>query len=342
MTLPGRSFVAFSYKLTMSLLITFLVIMPFAMASNTGTGSNIDEFHFSIPVTVWKNNNNNYKGIIIAIHGLTMHSGSYAVMAQNLSNLGYLVVAPDLRGFGQWMDTHTLNSQLQSVDYEASYEDIARVITFVQEKYPNTPTFILGESLGADFALRIASSQQFKLQGMILSAPAIVSKPPVVASVVLSELPRVIMNPKHEVNVEPFLAKYISCDESIIESTINDPYVRKNLTVADLLSTLKTLASSLSYAKKISPNLPVLILQGTKDALVNPKGVDKLVQTLKTKDSTVKIFNGEGHLLLETSQAKPKTLLTLNNWVENHTTSNPPEQMATLTFLDKTLINNKN
>ncbi len=67
MTLPGRSFVAFSYKLTMSLLITFLVIMPFAMASNTGTGSNIDEFHFSIPVTVWKNNNNNYKGIIIAI-----------------------------------------------------------------------------------------------------------------------------------------------------------------------------------------------------------------------------------------------------------------------------------
>ena len=347
MTCLGRVIAMSNFKLLTLSLITFSFIFNQVnvLASSINENS-LDEFHFSIPVKVWKTPTQNYRGLVIAIHGLTMHSGTYESMAKNLNNLGYLVIAPDLRGFGQWMQTHTKGSQLQSVDYEASYEDVLRVITFAQEKYPNLPTFILGESLGADIALRIAGSQKFDLKGIILSAPAIVGKAPVIASVVLSELPKVMVNPKHEINVSPFLSKYIANDENIIQGTVNDPLVRKNLTVIDLLATLKTLTSSLSYARNINKELPVLILQGSQDALVNPKGVNKLVDTLKVKDQTVKWFPSQGHLLLETNCAKAETLLALDTWVEKHNNVNYPDSIAaaTLTWNDKNDINllNKN
>ncbi len=52
---------------------------------------------------VWRETNTKPKGIALAVHGLVMHGGTYDRLARELASRGFLVFAPDLRGYGRWL-----------------------------------------------------------------------------------------------------------------------------------------------------------------------------------------------------------------------------------------------
>jgi len=84
------------------------------------------------------------------------------------------------------------------------------------------------------------------------------------------------------------------------------------------LKTIHTLKPCLSYAEKIPKTMPVLIIQGDKDRMLNCKAVVSLVKHLRTEDRTVKWFANRGHLLLETAYLQNDTLNVVDSWLKRH------------------------
>ena len=60
-----------------------------------------------------------------------------------------------------------------AIDYKQSNIDIVALTKYVKTAYPNIPLYVIGESLGADMALHIASECPNLVDGLILAAPSV-------------------------------------------------------------------------------------------------------------------------------------------------------------------------
>ena len=103
------------------------------------------------PVYAWLETEGEPKAVAITIHGLTMHGGVYDTLARRLAENGFVIFAPDLRGYGRWQH------YMGKVDYQQSFDDLVALIEAARAKYPGLPLYCIGESLGADFALKAAA-----------------------------------------------------------------------------------------------------------------------------------------------------------------------------------------
>src|SRR5205085_1729330 len=92
----------------------------------------------------------------------------------------------------------------------------------------------------------------------------------------------------------------------------------KKLTVFDLLATSRLIKSNIKHAERIPEDMPVLVIQGDRDRMLNSNGVVVLLNHLKSRDQTVKWFPGKGHLLIETPHIQPATMETISSWLSEH------------------------
>ena len=126
------------------------------------------------PVYSWYDSTQKPKAIAIAVHGLIMHGGTFDTMAKQLAANGVIVYAPDLRGYGRWLDEKSASggSKARSeTDYESSYLDLVTLIREAKKKNPGLPLYCIGESLGTAMVLRAAAEMPNAVDGMILPAP---------------------------------------------------------------------------------------------------------------------------------------------------------------------------
>lgn len=265
------------------------------------------------PVYVWQDTAQKPRAVAIAIHGLVMHGGVYNVLANKLASEGIIVMAPDLRGFGRWQENHSKEAQL---DYNKSYEDINELVRAASQRYPDLPLYCIGESMGAGLAMHVAINNPKIIDGLVLSSPAL--KPRIYVGPLLSETPAVLIKVHKKVNLEPYITKFASEDPRIIAESLADPLVTKKMTTWQIMQSYKYMRPNLSYAKKLPVDVPILVIQGDKDRLLKSNAVVKLISKAKSKDQTVRWFNGRGHLLLETAFLPPDTLNTVNNWLQVH------------------------
>ncbi len=105
--------------------------------------------------------------IVIALHGFNDYSLFIDTAAHFFTDHGMAVYAYDQRGFGQsanrgrWPGKDTLA------------HDARAFIKAVHRRYPHTPLFLLGHSMGAAVALLTLSTTPTNVDGVILAAPAI-------------------------------------------------------------------------------------------------------------------------------------------------------------------------
>lgn len=288
-----------------------------------------------IPSHLWKDDQVKPKALAVAIHGLVMHGGLYDVLAKRLAAQGFIVLAPDLRGCGRWLKdevkkepvaeraaasgtvTKCLGKHASTLDYEQSYEDLVQMTKAFKTQYSNLPLYLIGESLGAGLALHLASVEPGLVDGLVLSSPAI-KRHSFYGSIMSYSSSLLLRKPHVNVDLVPFIRRYVSEDPRVIEEALSDPLVRKKLTAIDLLKTSNYIKPTLRYAKDVSESTPVLILQGSKDRILKSNAVVLLLKHMKSRDQTVRWFNERGHLLLETAYAQPDTLRTVESWLGEH------------------------
>ena len=264
------------------------------------------------PTIVWQSASIKPKAVIVTLHGLIMHGGVFDSIARRLVNQGYLVVSPDMRGYGRWRNS---NTQCE-VSYDETFDDILGLVKKLKAEYPGLPLFCVGESLGADMSMRIASAEPGVIDGLVLSSPAI--KHRTYLGPLVANMPLLIAKPGKQIDLIPYIRKFASEDPRIVEGALNDPLVRKRLSALELVRSVAVFKASLNYAKLIPPSIPILVMQGSHDRVVKSNAVVSLLGCLKSTDQTIRWFNARGHLLLETDFIRPDTMQIVTGWLKEH------------------------
>ena len=285
-----------------------------------------------LPVCEWYPKDTEPKGLLLAIHGLTLHGKRYDVVGKGFAVHGFYACAPDMRGFGRcykdegrkyWVG----NESKARVNYNKSYEEIVELAKIIKEKHPNAPLFVMGESLGTSMCIKLAAEHPELVTGMILSGPTVKMHPLMVIHPdnMAAALGALLVHPRFNMPTTSFVKNLVSNDENIVQEMLNDPLCRKGLTIKELLQTDAFVKRTISNAKKLKPDLSILVLQGSEDRCFVPRGVTKLFHEVRSSDQTLRWLHAHGHLLLETSYLTPAAIDALYAWVLQHGTNHKSE-----------------
>jgi acylglycerol lipase len=108
------------------------------------------------------------RALIVALHGFADYSVSYARPAAFWAKKGIATFAYDQRGFGAAPHVLHWSSSEQMV------ADATEAVAALRARYPGTPTFLIGESMGGAVAIAATTGPHpAAVDGVILVAPAV-------------------------------------------------------------------------------------------------------------------------------------------------------------------------
>jgi len=247
--------------------------------------------------------------VILALHGMTMYGNTFAPFGQQMASKNVIVVAPDLPGYGR---NRLFDKAIFSAP--ASLQFIDRAIDQLKAEFPGTPILIAGESLGAALAIQYVAKNPNKLDGLILSAPSFAFS----NTLIMRLFPKLVVsaiNPAAKIRLNTLMSEYMSADKLDAESSLIDPYCRKTTNLKELIRLGRALSRARSSIKKLNPRLPILVLQGSEDKLVNSAGIDFIKSHSTSEDKTLDLIQGAGHLLLEAKNPRKDVVTVVLNWL---------------------------
>lgn len=263
------------------------------------------------PCLAWIDENSPPKAVVLCVHGLGLHNGTYESFGQALSNHGFAVYAIDVRGFGSWMEA----KGRQRVDFDACMQDIKKTLKVIRRANKDLPVFILGESMGGAIALRATALFPELIDGLISSVPAADRFKQTKATLLVAM--HLLKDPNQPLNVGEDVVNQATENKELRKAWINDPLSKMSLTAKELYQ----FDSFMKGNKKIAPSIkdkPVLIVQGSNDKLVRPTGTIDLFNRLATKDKKIVLIPDAEHLIFEEAQFKQRDIDTVVSWIQSH------------------------
>jgi len=251
----------------------------------------------------------NVMAVLLIVHGLGEHCGRYNNVVNHLVPLGYAVYGMDFIGHGK------SEGEREMVQ---SYEDFPATLTIYYNMVKNwqagKPIFILGHSLGGLIATHYLFENQDKFRGAIISAPLIkVSDTISPATITMGKILSVLAPKTGILGLD---ANLISQDPEVVKAYVNDPLVHHSKTPARLaVEMLKTMLRSSAEVNKIT--LPFIVLQGSEDKLVDPRGAQILYEGASSKDKTLKVYQGFFHEVFN-EPGRAQVLQDVENWLAAH------------------------
>jgi len=249
------------------------------------------------------------RAVILIAHGLAEHSGRYTNVVDHFVPHGYAIYSLDHLGHGRSEGTRV---------YVKRFSDFTNVLgeylEMIEKWQPGKPIFLLGHSMGALIAAVFLLDHQSAFTGAILSGPSVVV--PKNISRLTIFMARILSALAPKLGVMSLDAEAISRDREVVRAYIDDPLVYNGKTTARLAyELLKAMQRVTEEASRIT--LPMMILQGGADRLVDPNGARILHDTVGSSDKTLKVYDGLYHEVYN----EPERDLVLNDvetWLEGH------------------------
>jgi acylglycerol lipase len=248
------------------------------------------------------------QAVILCIHGLGLHNGSYEDFGKRMSRLGYAVYAVDMRGFGSYKDA----DGKKQVDFDGCLSDIKSTLKVLHRAHPNLPLFLLGESMGGAIALRATALYPDLVDGLISSVPSGERFKQGRSS--LSVAMHLLEGPNKSFDVGTGVINQATVKPELKEAWANDPLNRMNLSPIELITFQKFMNQNHDIAPLIKDK-PVLFVQGCNDKLVKPEGTVELFNELGTKDRKIQMIENGEHLIFEENQFSDAAIESLDNWI---------------------------
>ncbi len=252
------------------------------------------------------------KATLFIVHGLGEHSGRYMNVVNRFVPRGYAVYGIDHLGHGR------SDGQRLYVEHFTDYtEPLKAIFDMIRDWQPGKPVFLVGHSMGGLIGALYLTVHQAGLAGAVLSGPAV--KPPgnipkavIVAGRMLSFLiPRM--------GLVPLQAGDVSRDPAVVEAYLADPLVCKEKITARLgAEMLGAMERIRAEAGQIT--LPLLIVQGGADKLVDPTGARLLYNTVSSADKKLIVYDGLYHEVFNEPE-HDQVLADVETWLEGHLTT---------------------
>jgi alpha-beta hydrolase superfamily lysophospholipase len=246
-------------------------------------------------------------GLALVVHGVAEHAGRYRHVADVLLGLGLRVAIPDHRGHGRSDGKRLLARDLS--EFTTDVETLRRL-----EVVEGRPTYLLGHSMGGEIALDYALDHQDVLSALVLSAPAVLPGDDI--NPVLMRVAKVVGKVVPGLPGQKLSSASISRDPAVVKAYDEDPLVFRGALSAGIggamLRTMDSFPSRLPSLK-----LPLLVLSGTEDKLVNPDGARLVDRLAGSTDKTLKMYDGLYHEVFNEPE-KELVLGDLRDWLKAH------------------------
>jgi len=249
------------------------------------------------------------KAILLIVHGLAEHSGRYMNVVNHFVPLGYAVYGLDHIGHGKSDGTRVFVEQFE--DYTTQ---LKIYFDMVQKWQPEKPVFLVGHSMGSLIGSNYLLDHQGELAGAVLSGPS-VKVPDNISSttIFLGKLFSILLPKLGLIGLE---ADGVSRDPQVVEAYINDPLVYTGKTTARLAAELlKGMRRAATEADQIT--LPIMIIQGGADKIVDPSGAQMLYDAVGSADKTIKIYKDFYHEVFNEPEHN-LVLSEVQQWLEAH------------------------
>jgi len=250
------------------------------------------------------------KAVLMVVHGLAEHCGRYMNVVNRFVPLGYGIYAFDFPGHGKSHGKRVFVNR---------FEDYTRTLSTFLEKvrslHHEAPLFLVGHSMGSLVSAVFLLDRQEGFAGAILSGPGAVKVPDSISSatILAGKVFSVVM-PK--IGLIGLDVDGVSRDPSVVRAYVEDPLVYTGKTTARLAAEiLKAMQRFPEEATRIT--LPILLLQGGGDKLVDPEGARMLFETVQSPDKTLKMYDGLYHEIFNEPE-RDQVLGDMEQWLESH------------------------
>lgn len=251
-----------------------------------------------------------YKAIVVLVHGYGEHSGRYRHVIKALTNANYAVFTLDHRGHGQ---SEGLRAYFDSFDQPVN--DLKDYVNSIRDDHDEATMFMLGHSMGGLITLAYTLRYPDGLAGIVVSASPV--NLDTNASPALVKLGNVLTKiiPKYPL-VKLVPLETLSRDPDVVRAFEKDPLTYKgNMRVrtgTGFNDTAKWVRERLPELK-----LPMLILYGEEDKLVNPSGSQLLHEKAASEDKTLKTYPELYHEILNEPE-RDTVIADIIAWLDAH------------------------
>lgn len=250
------------------------------------------------------------KGVLVCVHGLGLHKGTYAPFGERMAKAGYAIYAMDVRGFGEFQ-------QLpgdRKCDFAKCMDDVRDALKLVHEMHKDVPVYVLGESMGGAIAMRITEEHPELVDGLISSVPG--AKRKNAGGMTMKVGMKLLTGGTNaEINVGESVVKQSTKKEELRKAWSEDQLARLTLTTGELMQFQHFMNENEKYAGKITKT-PVLMVQGAQDELVKQSDNQAILDRIGCPDKVlVFVANGE-HLIFEEGQFDESDVALVLQWLD--------------------------
>nr|XP_015096841.2 monoglyceride lipase isoform X1 [Vicugna pacos] len=212
-------------------------------------------------------------------------------------------------------------------DFQVFIRDVLQHVDLVQKDHPGLPVFLLGHSMGGAIAILTAADRPGHFSGMILISPLVLANPE--SATTFKVLAAKVLNlVLPNMSLGPIDSSMLSRNKAEVDLYNTDPLIcRAGLKVCFGIQLLNAVSRVERALPKLT--LPFLLLQGSADRLCDSRGAYLLMESAKSQDKTLKIYEGAYHVLhKELPEVTNSVFREINTWVSQRTvvagTGSPP------------------
>ena len=238
---------------------------------------------------------------IILVHGMGEHKGRYKDFLKKVYEANISIVALDIRGHGE-----SGGERGYVRDFDDFVADVNDVVSYVRSKYPHLKIALMGHSLGG---LIIARYTEIKnnVDYLIFSNPLL--KYPILTALFRITPYKLLGNFK--------IKKFKSESAEMLEYSYSDPLACNHFALR-LLGCIFAQGIPIVYQNLSKIKVPVLLLGGKKDPILNFKRLSFIELHLGSTDKELKIYSKVKHRLLQSSKRNEVTKYIIA-WLKNRT-----------------------
>jgi len=264
--------------------------------------------HTELPIRAWLPAGQ-INGVIVALHGFNDYSNFISDSASFFNQRKLAVFAYDQRGFGK------SSTRGRWSGWQAMAEDLATFVALIKQRYPGTPVYILGDSMGGAVAIvTMAQNNPPDVQGVILVAPAVWAR---------SEMPFyqrfVLWLAAHTIPWKTVTGQSLGITASdnieMLRKLAKDPLMIKETRIEVLYGLSNLMDQAFASADRLRARS--LILYGEKDQIIPRKPIFDFYQRLPLRPHGCQrmiLYENGYHMLLRDLQAE-KVQTDIAAWI---------------------------
>lgn len=247
------------------------------------------------------------KGVAVLVHGLGEHSSRYRHVAEAFNQQEFSMVGFDLPGHGR-----SGGKRGHIPSYEYAMKIIQYFLDYAKKRFPELPVFLYGHSMGGSLALYYGLTRTPDIAGMIVTSPGLGTATPLpplkalLAKILARLAPSFTMPNGLDLDG-------LSRDRTVIEKYTSDPLVTTLVSAALGTEIINKGAWMLKRKHRLA--VPLLLIQGTSDRVVNPLATHNLSTRIEG-DFTYKEWDGFYHEL-HNEPEKEEVLQFILQWMNN-------------------------